>query len=256
MVQKRFLCLAALASGFLSLCACTEIDRPDDGTAGTETPGTPAGDYFRLMINLSTEVPDNHEVVFNTDATGTNFIVQTNLESWDISSDAEWCRVEKTEETPSSLATAVILVDDYDGVAARICSVRVKAGTLFDKTIRVVQQGNVFFYYTDDFTWNLSLFSYVLGISSAGEEKDAHIITNCYRWVPTCDASWLTVSRKDQVTLHLISQPASAGEGTRSAKVTITDTNDDFKSISFTVMDNDGLLSGYDYDYDDTEPWD
>ena len=93
-------------------------------------------------------------------------------------------------------------------------------------------------------------------MSAAGEEKDACIVTNCYRWVPTTDASWLTVSRKDQVTLHLVSKPAAEGEGIRSAKVTITDSNDDLQKTTFTVMDKDGFLSGYDYGYGDTDPWD
>lgn len=221
--------------------------------------------YFRLMINLNTPVPDKHEVVFNADATGTNFIVQTDQRDWSISSDADWCKVEKTEGTVSMAATAVILVDDYDvrdengyyhNLAARECNVRVRAGSIYDKTIHVVQQGRVYFNYTEDFAWNLDLFSYVLEMSAAGEEKDAYIVTNCYKWVPASDASWLTVSRKDQVTLHLVSQPAAAGEGPRSARVTITDSNDESQSTTFTVMDKQGQLSGTDYGYEDATVWD
>ena len=247
----------------LILCACPQTIDPDGN--GDDPGKDKEKNYFRLMINLSTPVPDNHEVVFNADATGTNFIVQTDQSDWSISSDADWCKVEKTDETPSTAATAVILVDDYDvrdeegnyhNLAARECNVRVKAGTIYDKTIRVVQQGRVYFNYTEDFTWNLGLFSYVLEMSAAGEEKDAYIVTNCYKWVPETDASWLSVSRKDQVTLHLASRPAAAGEGPRSARVTISDSNDASQSTTFTVMDRQGLLSGYDYDYEDTTPWD
>jgi hypothetical protein len=252
-----------LTLGALMLCACSETIDP--GGNGNDPGKEEEKNYFRLMINLSTPVPDNHEVVFNSDATGTNFIVQTDQSDWSISSDADWCKVEKTDETPSTVATAVILVSDYDirdeegyfkNLAARVCNVRVKAGNIYDKTIRVVQQGRVYFNYTEDFAWNQSLFSYVLEMSAAGEEKDAFIVTNCYKWVPTTDATWLTVSRKDQVTLHLVSQPAADGADLRRAKVTITDSNDETQSTTFTVMDKGGLLSGYDYDYEDTTPWD
>ncbi len=247
--------------GAFVLCACTETIDPGGNDPGTDK----EKGYFRLMVNLSTPVPDNHEVVFNADATGTNFIVQTDQGDWSISSDADWCKVEKTDETPSMAATAVILVDDYDvrdqegkyhNLAARECNVRVKAGKIYDKTIRVVQQGRVYFNYTEDFSWNQGLFSYVLEMSAAGEEKNAYIVTNCYKWTPTTDASWLKVSRKDQVTLHLVSQAAAAGEGPRSAKVTITDSNDELQSTTFTVMDKQGQLSGYDYGYGDSTPWD
>lgn len=247
----------------LFLCACSETIDP--GGNGGDPGKDKEKNYFRLMINLSTPVPDNHEVVFNADADGTNFIVQTDRSDWSISSDAPWCKVEKTDATASVMATAVILVDDYDvrdeegnyhNLAARECNVRVKAGTIYDKTIRVVQQGRVYFNYTEDFTWNLGLFSYVLEMSAVGEERDAYIVTNCYKWVPETDASWLSVSRKDQVTLHLVSRPAAAGEGPRSARVTISDSNDASQSTTFTVMDRQGLLSGYDYDYEDTTPWD
>ena len=251
MTLKRLINAAVLALGTILFCACPEVNPvgPDEPIG----PDTPTGDYFKLMINLSTEVPDDYEVVFNTDATGTNFIVETNQNDWSISSDAPWCTVQRNEATQSEKATAVILVSDYDvrdengfvhNLPVRECNVRVTAGTLYDKTIRVVQQGVVYFNVTEDFIWDQSLFSYVLEMSSAGEEKDAYILTNCYKWIPTTDASWLTVSRKDQVTLHLVSKPAATGEGIRSARVTLTDANDDSKSITFTVRDKAGTTPG------------
>lgn len=258
MSPKRLINALSLILGSLLLCACPVMDPA--GPDGPDGPETPAGDYFKLMINLSTEVPDDYEVVFNTDATGTNFIVETNQSDWSISSDAPWCTVQKTEATQSEKATAVILVSDYDvrdesglvhNLPARECNVRVTAGTLYDKTIRVVQQGVVFFNVTDSFIWDQSLFSYVLELSAAGEEKDAYILTNCYKWIPSTDASWLTVSRKDQVTLHLVSQPAPSGEGPRSARVTLTDANDEFRSITFTVRDKAGTAPGHGEEHTD-----
>lgn len=265
MESKRLLNAAFLILGALLFCACPEIDPSGpDGPDGPDGPETPTGDYFKLMINLSTEVPDDYEVVFNTDATGTNFIVQTNQSNWAVESDAAWCTVEKNEATQHESATVVILVEDYDvrdangfvhNLPARECKVRVTAGNLFDKTIRVVQQGVVYFNYTAGFIWDQSLFSYVLEMNAAGEEKDAYILTNCYKWIATTDASWLTVSRIDQVTLHLESQPAAAGESPRSAKVTITDANDDFLSTTFTVRDKAGIISGHDYQYGEHMDW-
>lgn len=263
MIQKNLSQAFVLLLVIPLICACPQKDPVDPG--GPDGPETPTGEYFRLMINLSTEVPDNYEVVFNTDATGTNFIVQTNLGSWEVSSDAAWCTVEKHEATQSESATVVILVGDYDvrdadglvhNLAPRECNVRVTAGNAFNKTIRVIQQGVVFFNYTEGFVWDQSLFSYVFEMNAAGEDRNAYILTNCYNWVPTTDASWLTVSRTDQVTLHLVSRPAAAGEGARRAKVTITDANDEYQTTSFTVIDKAGTLSGYDYGYEDTDPWD
>ena len=147
MVINKILKAAALALGALMLCGCGEKIDPDG--PGGDSGNDKDKNYFRLMINLSTPVPDNHEVVFNSGADGTNFIVETDQSDWSISSDAAWCKVEKTDETPSMKATAVIIVDDYDvrdaegnyhNLAARVCNVRVKAGKIYDKTIRVVQQ--------------------------------------------------------------------------------------------------------------------
>ena len=259
-MQNHFPKVFAFLLGIPLLCACSEVN-----PAGPDEPDTPTGEYFRLMINLSTEVPDDYEVVFNTEATGTSFIVQTNLNNWNVSTDAAWCTVEKHEATQSESASVVILAGDYDirdedgyvhNLAPRECNVRITAGDSFDKTIRVVQQGVVFFTYTEGFIWDQSLFSYVFEMSATGGERDAYILTNCYKWIPTTDASWLTVSRTDQVTLHLVSRPASAGEGIRKANVTITDANDEYQTTSFTVIDKAGTLSGYDYGYEDTDPWD
>ena len=255
--------VAALALGALIPFGCEEPDKPGPEEPGI-TPPTPAGDYFKLMINLSREVPDDYEVIFNADADGTTLIVETNLAGWAVSSDAAWCKVDKTEETMSAKATVVITVGDYDtrdenglfrNLAARKAQVTVSAPGQKSKSIRVVQQGRVYFNYTDEYQWDLSLFSYVLEIS-AGGQRDAHIVTNCYKWTPSTDASWLTVERIDQVTLRLSSQPRADGDGLRKATVTVSDSNDDFQHTSFVVIERTGGLSGHDYDYDDTYPWD
>ena len=260
MLQKRILHTVALFLGALLLCACPEVDPagPDgpDGPDEPAGPETPTGDYFRLMINLSTEVPDGYEVVFNSDATGTTFIVQTSLHDWEATAEENWCQVNKDEN-----GNLVVLVPAYgeyrETLAPRHCSVRVKAGSLYDKSFTVVQQSYTYFNFASDLQWNQALFSNVLQMPPSGGTAMVTVVTNSWKWNSETDAGWITTRFVDASTLEVTTSARPSGQAApRKGTVTLTNIADDFVTASFAVIDSDAVLYGDDYIYGDHSEWD
>ena len=80
--------------------------------------------------------------------------------------------------------------------------------------------------------------------------------TNCYRWKAVTNAAWLTVSRKDNVTL-VVTSTARTGDTPRSGTVTIINESDELNDRhTFTVADKDAVLTGNDYQYGEGTDWD
>lgn len=241
------------------LCACPAVDpagpdRPDNPD-NPDVPPSPSRDYFRLMINLATPVPDDYEIVFNCDATGTTLIVQTDQKEWSASASESWCDTHKDEN-----GNLVILVPSYgeyhEMLAPRSCKVRVKAGTIYDKTITVAQQSWTAFFFADDLAWDLSLFSNVLKMPPSGGSSNVTIVTNSWKWRAQSDVAWIQTKYVDPGTLKVTTSARPEGEAARKGKVTLTNISDDFVTASFMVVDSDAVLHGEDYEYGDQSDWD
>ena len=251
----RVLCLAMSA---LLLCACPDIGTqtgPDDPDApGPETPAEP---FFNLLsTSNSSPLPPDYTVVYNRDATGSTFLVRTNIENWKAVPSASWCTAHKDEQ-----GNLVVLVEDYGDLAThetlppRICTVGVEAGDVFKQDIVVVQQSWTFIniYPEPGAVTNPR----PVQIPPTGGSRDITILTNAYQWVCSSNADWLKPECIDNATLRITAEPRAASETTsRHANVTVTVKSDEFISASFEVVDADAVLEGGSYGYGDSTDWD
>lgn len=244
----RMATAALCAALLLSLAGCEKPDKPNPNpTPNPDPEPKPTAPFFKADLPA--------EWVSNVDGYGTTFGIETNIPDWTVSSDAEWCSVTKNENNFVIQPSRYEVKNDegaIEYVAPRVCTVTVKAGTVFNKTIKVAQQ-----------SWTFSAFleseknSYVLTLSPDGETHDVLINTNVYFWQASTEADWLTLQRVDNGTLRVTSQarPESV-TNPRSAKVTLITPHDLVVLDDFTVVDGEPALSGPDYGYGDGTGWD
>ena len=199
-------CLRAVlyAALLLSLAACDKTPKPNP--APDPEPPAPVGPYFKA------DLPD--ECVINMDQGAVAWKVETNITDWTVSSSETWCKA-----TPK--ADQIWLeVENYDardenGFEAydppRICTVTVQAGTVFNKTIKLVQQTHTIIdfpqrTYSMNYDWILDEPSgMVVLLSADGQTRELVVQSNAYRWIPTTEASWLKVECLNNSTLKLTS---------------------------------------------------
>ena len=264
--MKRLPGIVAALSMAVCLClSCGEPLKPDnpdnpDNPSNPDNPGTsdnpdnPSGPFFDLLNGISNPVTEGQEVIFNRDATGTTFIVNTNIDDWSAEASEAWCDVSKDEN-----GNLMVLVPEYgewnEMLPPRISSVRVTAGTVFDRTIYIIQQSSLFINFPQ-LVFDQSLWSDKLPLSPAGETAEVLVYTNCYKWVPTADVSWLKLEVVDATTLRITSSANTDGNTQRRGTVTLTAASDDFIHSSFTVVDGDPSVTGSDYTYGEHSNWD
>lgn len=131
----------------------------------------------------------------------------------------------------------------------RTAILRIKAGTVYDKRVTIVQEGNIILN-----TYIKLYYGNVLYMNPTGETKDVKVITNCYSWTPSTDADWVTLVKKDDRTLTVTTKPRAAGnDKKRVAEITITNDKVDWQKdeTQFKVADGDPNISGENYNYDD-----
>lgn len=236
------LCTALLFS--MTGCEKPEKTNPSPDPNPEPKPTTP---FFKADLPA--------EWVCNVDGFGTTFQVDTNIPDWTVTSDADWCTVTKNEKD-FVIKPSRYEVKNEEGnieyVAPRVCTVTVKAGTIFNKTIKVAQQ-----------SWTFSAFleseknNYVLTLSPDGETHDVLINTNVYFWEASTEADWVTLQRIDNGTLRVTSKArAESVTEPRSAKVTLITPHDQVVLDDFTVKDGEPTLSGSDYGYENGTAWD
>lgn len=252
-----------LATGAMLLTVCckknnpgSDTGKPDnqDNPGNPETP-TPSGPYCIATIP---EV-----VLFNAGGGLIGYTLKTNIGEFTVvSGDESWCtaRVDNTEDENISIlniSTTEYDIRDENGVYVydppRTTTISITGGEVFDRTFIVAQNTNV----------NISTpllpnegFGPVLRLSADGETAEVLVNTNCYRWTPSTEANWLTVSRKDLTTLLITSTPRT-DSSPRKAAVTLTDDADSYNNRhTIIVADKDAVLTGTDYDYGEGSEWD
>lgn len=251
-------CLRAVlyAALLLSLAACDKTPKPNP--APDPEPPAPVGPYFKA------DLPD--ECVINMDQGAVAWKVETNITDWTVTSDESWCKA-------TAKADELWLdVENYDAREEngmerydppRTCTITVRAGTVFNKTIKLVQQTHTLISfpqltYSVNYDWILDEPGGMVVLMSAdGQTRDLMIWSNAYRWVPTSESSWLKVERLNNATLRLTSTARAATEtDARTATVKLYVETDERNTAVFTVRDAPARVGGEDLGYGDHTEWD
>lgn len=263
-MKKISLFLAALAC--LAVIGCEKPDParkptpgpdPTHGGGGEEGGNNGGGEEQKDDKPFFTaDIPSEYNVT--SPEQGWNYMVSTNIPDWTAESDAAWCRTNiiKGQENNCELN---IIVDgfeprtengDYDYCQPRVCTVTIKAGSIYSHSLTVRQESKV--------RMTTGLYGKPVLLDPAGETRQIYILTNCISWTPSTDADWLTVKRIDNATLELTSTARKDSGQARTTTVTVVSDLDSWSSTSrtsFTVADTDASLSGDDYGYGDHIDW-
>ena len=228
--------------------ACQKASKPGEGgQGGGQNPPAPTGPYFKA------DLPD--EYVLNRDPGAVSWIVDTNIPDWTVESDEAWCKATaKTNEVWLDIEEFDAREENgaYKYDPPRTCTVTVKAGAVYNKTFKIIQQTNTIISFPEAVANILTV-----ELPADGGTAEVLVWSNAYHWTPTTDASWLTVTRKDAATLKVTSTPRSDGETeARSTKVIVYVTSDEFVDNQFTVVDAPARVGGEGYDYGDHTDWD
>lgn len=253
--RKIFLVLAAM---LMILPGCQKTPKPGQEQGQGQQQEQPKGPYFKV------DLPD--EFLMNYNQGAASWPVQTDITDWTATSDADWCK-------PTAKTNELWLdVEDYDcrdenGYERydppRTCTVTVKAGTVYSKTFKVIQQTHMIIYFTQlryslNYDWILDEPSGMKVLMSAdGQTRELMITTNAYRWVPETDADWLKAEYVNNSTLRLTSsaRPESETEA-RSATVKVSVESDLLNYATLTVLDAPANVEGNDFSYGDHTDWD
>lgn len=253
--------MAALILGGLLLCACpVKVDPPGPdgpgGPDGPETPGNPDQPFFK--IKAYNYESGNHDLdppeLFVFDRKGDTFsslLVETNIDDWSVSSSESWCNARRESYW------VAISAEPYETSTGflypRSCEVRIKAGTVYDKVIKIAQESRPFIHTIRN------QGEYLLPPS--GSPIDVYIITSLYDWQIQNNNEWLKTEKVDRTTLRVRTVPNGSQEK-RSGEVRLFSIADKEPNpatlavcyLKFTEGDPD--LTGEDYHYGDGINWD
>lgn len=253
-ILALLLCVAAISS-----CGKPADSSQNSGNnQGTDPDPTPSGPYFTATL------PD--EVVLNMDPGAVSWVVDTNIEDWTATSSESWCK-------PVTGSTELLLqIEAYDARddngqyqydPPRTCTVDVTAGTVFSKSIRIVQQTYTIITFPQqslsaNYDWiQDGPTGMIILLSSDGDTREVMISSNAWLWVPETTALWLKAEYVDGATLKLTSSARAQSEtSARSAQVKVYDKNNELVYSTFTVQDAPANVEGQDFGYGDHTGWD
>lgn len=255
----NYLSPAVLLAALLTLAACDKPSQPGPIPTPDPTPEpTPTAPYFRADLPA--------EFVFNVDAGVMTWPVETNITGWTATPSETWCKAVPSN-TGLRLETESYIVKDDRGnveyVAPRLCTVTVRAGTAYSKTIQVIQQTYTMISFPQqslsaNYDWiedgpsGMTVF-----LSADGQTRDLQVSSNAWRWIPETDAAWLKVECVNNSTLRLTSTARAETETSeRSATVKLYVESDALKYVTFQVQDAPATVGGDDFDYGDQTDWD
>ena len=267
--MKKTAFIALLCSvfllGALSL-SCKKIPQGPDGPDNPsgpvtpdnpDNPDNPGADYFKLVsIYDSSKEADTFHIV-GYEAGSDTYLVQTNLKAEQISavSDADWC------------------VPVYDGdrlkveysqygeknqiLQPRSCTVEVTAGTVYHKTLTLVQQSHHF---------KLGTFTYrnQFQLPANGEPLVIYIDTSLWDWQIENPTDWIEAEHVDRNTLRVAAKPKAGGSQDKrngivylySVTEKVFDTYTEGAAYKLYFYDEDPTISGEEFGYGDHTDWD
>jgi len=225
----------------------------DNGGAGgnaNENTGDNNGGQIDVTPFFKVDLPD--EYVVNSDPGAISWAVSTNIETWTATSSEGWCKPEVSN------STLLLRIDDYDPKTEngayiydppRVCTIEVKAGNVYSKTFKLVQQCRIGF----DFPYLTSAVT----IPPTGGVVDVVVRTNAYKWTARTEASWLKLECVDAYTLRITSTPRSEqSDEIREARVLVYPVSDETDPSWITVKDSQPTVGGSDWGYGDHTNWD
>ena len=235
-------------------------DNPEN-PGNPSNPGTPTGPYCKASFG--------DIVVLSKNELGPQIFLNTNIPlkniSLSVEPGGEWLRPDINDfESGEYNRTINLRNDGYDSRNEngdkiyehyRTAVLRVKAGSVFDKRVTIIQEGNI----------NLNTYvqlyqSGVLYMNPAGETKEVKVVANCYSWTPTTEADWVTLTKKDNHILIVTTAPRAA-DSDKKRVATISITNDKVEwqkdETLFKVADGEPNISGENFNYgDEISEWD
>ena len=234
------------------LAAAAGCDKPstENGTNNQNTdPGTQPSDepYF------TTDIPD----LINTDSSLEHYFgYSTNLADGEIqiTPSEDWCQVTYSSGSVNLRVSRWGRDTEKDGrdayPAPRSCTVTVKGGYIFTKTVTVNQESDAGLIQTPNYMTTLY-------VNPSGGTETLAIDTNCIGLTARTDADWVQAEFIDRASLRIVTQPHPDDVSTpRTARITICSVVNDSKMINLTVKENDPKLSSGGYGYEDYTNWD
>lgn len=259
-MKTKLTIFSLLIASLVAIASCGgDDDNPKPPTpVAPDDPGTtdPQGRYCKA------DIPE--EVVFNYEAAATTFVMETNIDDFQVKASEPWCTAEVTA-IPNSTNKKLLKIDvgDYQKMddqgfyineLPRKATVTVNGGSAFSRTITIVQNSHI---YMDVRTNKSPFVDGCLELSPEGETKEIMIETNCYSWTPYTEAEWLAVKRVDSYTLSVTSKPRPDSDVTRrEGHVHIENDSDPNNHLSIAVRDAEPNIHGEDYGYDEPTGWD
>lgn len=244
--MKRLLRAMALPL-MLLLCACPKInpDNPDN-------PDTPTAPYFSLKTETGGEVPDI--LVFDYMGGGTIYAlkVDTNVEGWTATGDADWCMV---MTGPGEIRFSLQTYEEANSqLYPRRCQVHIAAPGVFDRTLTIGQESVSRFLYT------VPDYKNEFDLPASGAPIDITVVSNLVEWTIVNNNDWIKAEKVDRITLRVSAVPSETEKG-RTGEVTLVSiANDNQASVGtyWTMFfhEEESGVSGDDYSYGDGIEWD
>lgn len=219
-------------------------DHKPDPVNPAPTPPSADDPYFTVTIS---------DVINTFSQLACDFPYETNISADDISASASesWCSVQTSDAVISIRVEHWGQDPDKIGLerypSPRSCTVSLKAGTIFSKTITVVQESDA----------GLLQHSGKVMVNPAGETLKIDVETNCISWNAKTDTDWITLKVLDNSTLQITSsvRPDSVTENRKATVVLTSDVNSSTTS-SFVIEEKDSQVSPGGYPYDEHSNWD
>lgn len=198
------------------------------------------------------------ELVFGASPRSGSVDMQSNIKDLKVSSSASWCScsIDKYDGDKLGLSIGVSAYDAAPGQfpAPRRATVRLTGGSVVDKSVEVVQQcGNI----SVALAQRPDFYKFGNGyykIPASGAVRRVNVETNAISWEASSPFDWITLKRNGDV-LEISASPRSSGEP-RTATVFVCDSMNPEKKCAFELYETDAGMSGEDYGYGDTTPWD
>lgn len=161
-----------------------------------------------------------------------------------VTASESWCNVKNADKR------ITVSVPYWGGepnvdYSPRSCTVTIKAGTTFSKTVTVIQE-------SDKANVSTGLYGEKVKISCAGETIKLPIDSNCISWNAKTDADWITLKVLDNATLQITATPRPDNvTSKRTATVVLTSDINYHVTESFGIEDTDPEVGSGNYGYDD-----